>query len=325
MAKIHLIGGEKGGVGKSFFARVLLDYCRRESKKIDIELFDVDRTNPDVGLIYEPHKYQQILENNPENSNGKVQQVYFSDNFLESDLVDVIFEKALTQTMLVNLPAQVAPLLNKWIEKHDLLTLGGAKGITFVHWFLCTGGYESIQLFKDSVNKYKGQMPHVLVRNNGLCFSWEHLLEDVELAAAIRKYRIKVIDLPPLEYKERNLIDANKWTFTAALNEDSLGMIGQQRIKMFLDKAYEQIEKGEEIVPVPVSKTKKRNSSDSSKAKTAKNGTSSGKNGDSASKNGTSASKNGNSATKDGKDSANQPSPVEPIPTEKEDPSNIGF
>ena len=253
MAKIHLVGGEKGGVGKSFFTKVLLEYCRLEEKQIEIDFIDADRTNPDVGLIYEPEKYRLFLEDNPEKSNGKIKQIYFTDNFLESYLVDKIFEKALTKTVIVNLPPQVTTLVNNWIDKQALLALGESKGITFVHWFVCSGEYHSIRLFKKSVSKYGDKIPHVLVRNNGLCLNWSHLLEDVELAELIRQDQIKVIDLPALGDYERNLIDAKQWTFSTALNEASIEILGQHKISIFLEEAFQEISKGEKIVSQPES------------------------------------------------------------------------
>ncbi len=248
MPKIHLIGGQKGGVGKSFFTRVLLEYCRREEKPIDLTFVDADLTNPDVGLIYEPEKYQLFLENDLPNSNGKNQQIDSRQNSSPADFLHEIFYKGLSKTVLVNLPPQVDFLIDDWLKRFDILTLAKEQGITFVYWFLCTGEFHSTRLFKESVNKYKGQISHVLVRNNGLCSDWRLLLEDVELANAISQYQIKVIDFPALYHKERNLIDLNKWTFATALNQESLGMIGQQRIKLFLNQAYTEIEKSEEIV-----------------------------------------------------------------------------
>ena len=47
MSNIHLIDGEKGGIGKSMFARTLAEYC--QSIQIDFALIDTDRTRPTSG------------------------------------------------------------------------------------------------------------------------------------------------------------------------------------------------------------------------------------------------------------------------------------
>jgi hypothetical protein len=282
MAKIHLIDGEKGGVGKSLFCRVLVEYFQQQA--IKFSLIDADRTNPDVGLIYEPKIYGARVTNSekeqvllaPENvkkgrnkskseasenygNEGQIftgdevktikstvkddsfQPIFFSEDERKSYTTDFIFEKAIQQDVIVNLPAQVAPLVNSWIEKNSLLSLGKELGVSFSKWFICTGGYDSISLFKESLNYYQDRITHILVRNGGLCDSWSHLAEDNDLMTAIAKYGVKVIDFPKLSYRERNLIDANKWTFSQSLNQSELGVIGKQRIKLFLQGGYEEI------------------------------------------------------------------------------------
>ena len=50
MAVIHLVDGEKGGVGKSFVTRAMIQYG------LDCELpfvaVETDRSNPDVNRVY---------------------------------------------------------------------------------------------------------------------------------------------------------------------------------------------------------------------------------------------------------------------------------
>jgi hypothetical protein len=288
MAKIHLIDGEKGGVGKSLFCRVLIEYFQAQS--LNYSLIDADRTNPDVGLVYQPQFYgkndKKVVNNEStlkktkkknappdyEISKGNVFQedqnisveelqklqeaekefepIFFSEDERKSYTTDLIFERAIKEDVIVNLPAQVAPLVNQWIEKNSLLTLGQEMNVSFCKWFICTGGYDSISLFKDSLNLYQDQLQHILVRNGGLCDSWSHLEEDIDLMNGINKYKVKVIDFPKLSYRERNLIDAQKWTFSTAKNQPQLGIISKQRIKLFLDQSFAQLSSTQLIQPL---------------------------------------------------------------------------
>ena len=71
MATINFVTGEKGGVGKSFFTRVLIEHY--QAQNIAFKLIDADRTNPDVGVIYEPQNYAGLKnkkEPAPLNNNG---------------------------------------------------------------------------------------------------------------------------------------------------------------------------------------------------------------------------------------------------------------
>ncbi|MFB2833565.1 hypothetical protein [Floridanema evergladense] len=142
--KIHLIDGEKGGVGKSLFARVLIQYFL--DKKYPFLAVDADRSNPDVSRIYE----------------SVCRSALFSEDEKKFFEADKIFEWAFENSVIVNLPAQVYPLVTNWIEKNNLIELGKQSKISFCKWFICTGGYDSVQLFLKSVQHFEKRIAHVL-------------------------------------------------------------------------------------------------------------------------------------------------------------------
>lgn len=147
MATIHFIDGEKGGVGKSLFARVMVQYCR--DRQLAYVLVEADRSNPDVGEVY------------PEGC----EQVVFSEAERKAYDADRIFDLAIATPVIVNLPAQVFPSVTDWIERNGVLEMGGQHGVTICKWFLCTGGYDSVQLLIQSLKRFEGKVQHVFVRN----------------------------------------------------------------------------------------------------------------------------------------------------------------
>lgn len=160
MPTIHLIDGEKGGVGKSLVARTMIQYCL--DKKMPFVPVETDRSNPDVAGVYKTIS----------------QYAVFTEDERHADKADKIFELAMTKTVIANLAAQSHRAVKGWIEKNLLLKLGEAQGVSFCKWFVSTGGYDSLNLFKQSVNSYEGKVPHILVRNLGLCDDWEHVNAD---------------------------------------------------------------------------------------------------------------------------------------------------
>ncbi|MFH7025848.1 MAG: hypothetical protein ACHBN1_10695 [Heteroscytonema crispum UTEX LB 1556] len=84
--KIHLIDGEKGGVGKSLFATTLMQYF--VDKQMKLTLVDADCTNADVSEVY---------------SDGDI-TASFSEDEKKSYDANEIFNLALTQSVVVNLP-----------------------------------------------------------------------------------------------------------------------------------------------------------------------------------------------------------------------------
>jgi CO dehydrogenase nickel-insertion accessory protein CooC1 len=125
MATIHFIDGEKGGVGKSLFARVMVQYCI--DRQFSYVLVEADRSNPDVGEIY------------PEGC----ERAIFSEAERKAYDADRIFDLAIKTPVIVNLPAQVFPAVTDWIERNGVLEMGTQHGVSICKWFICTGGYDS--------------------------------------------------------------------------------------------------------------------------------------------------------------------------------------
>ncbi len=222
MPSLMLIDGEKGGVGKSMFCRTLAEYF--QTKKIPFALIDTDRTNPDVGRVYDPKRLAQ-------------QQVFFSESEEAVGEMDNVFEVATEINVIVNLPAQVAPIVNKWIEDNDLLELACECGIQLSKWFVCTGEVDSIHLFLESL-KTLNTMPHILVRNLGAPGArWNE--ENEELERAIQSARIPVVDLQKLPKVEREYIQLHQCTFAQAAPK--LQSLSKARLNKYLKAAYTAI------------------------------------------------------------------------------------
>jgi MinD-like ATPase involved in chromosome partitioning or flagellar assembly len=77
MSAIHLVDGEKGGVGKSLMAMVLASYCRNAG--IDCALIEADPGNPDVQRTH-PQWAQQIHIGDSESG------IYDADRIFETAL-----------------------------------------------------------------------------------------------------------------------------------------------------------------------------------------------------------------------------------------------
>ncbi len=119
---LHMVTGEKGGVGKSLFSMTLLEYCRAAG--IAYRFFDADRTSPDVGAVYGERpdlvvktsgkkEYRALTE---EDFAPKIEEepletdnrpLYFSEEIEERFLADRLVEYAEKELVIVNLPAQV--------------------------------------------------------------------------------------------------------------------------------------------------------------------------------------------------------------------------
>jgi hypothetical protein len=223
MANINLIDGEKGGVGKSWVARTMLQYLIDNA--IPRASIETDRSNPTVLNIYKESK-----------------AAVFSENEKMADVADVIFEYALKKTVVVNLPAQAHRAVSKWIDTKGLLDLGKEHDVTFIKWFVSDGESDSIELFIESLEHYQGYITHVFIKNWGRCDEWGYFKAHEAIQKAIAEYNVAVIDFPKLSDGRRIEINAKRLTFEDASNYPEFGIIGRNQIKTYLRDAYKAFE-----------------------------------------------------------------------------------
>lgn len=164
MATIHLVDGEKGGVGKSFVTRAMIQYGL--DRDLPFVAVETDRSNPDVANIYD----------------DLCKYAVFSEDEKQADKADRIFEYGFEQPVIVSLPSQVHRAVKAWIDKNELFKLAEEYQVDFVKWFVCNGEYDSVKLFMASLECYEDRITHVLVRNLGLCDEWSQLEEDRRIA-----------------------------------------------------------------------------------------------------------------------------------------------
>ncbi|MBF2018475.1 MAG: cobalamin biosynthesis protein CobQ [Rivularia sp. T60_A2020_040] len=216
---IHIIDGEKGGCGKSFFCRTFIEYCN--SIGYDVAIVDADTSNKDIAKIY-----------------SDVEVAFFSDDEKLASEADKIFDLAFEKSVLVNLPAQVYSNVTNWIRRNDLVNLGKDNSIKFIKWFVCTGGVDSVNFFLKSLNDLGDDIIHVFVRNQGLCDDWEYINEMPEFQSAVSDYNFIIMDFPKFPFWERNVIDRLEINFSMAIAHPEIKVVPKQRVKNFLKEAY---------------------------------------------------------------------------------------
>lgn len=227
MATIHLIGGEKGGVGKSVVARVFAQYM------IDNEIpfigFDTDRSHGALLRFYADYASPTVIDN------------YQS--------LDVMMETASAypeQRILVDLAAQTHHPLAKWIDESGVLELAEELGISLCYWNVMDSGKDCVDLLDKLLDQYGARLNYVLVLNQlrGDNFS---ILESSGVKERALAFDARVITLKQLHAPVMIKIDGNSSSFWAAKNKDvendnALRLLERQRVKIWLRHAYKEIE-----------------------------------------------------------------------------------
>lgn len=227
MPALHLIGGDKGGTGKSFVCRALIQY--HLDRGIACSVFDSDRSNPDVMRIYGKDTGCRVA--------------VFSEGERYEDTANALFNAALEQRTICNLPAQIFIAVRQWLENNELLDLAAEAGVTFYQWHISDCGSDSLKLFINSLNYFGDRVPHIFVKNFGMTDDWEPFDDDEQLQKLVADYGVRVIGFPKyVGNRDRNMIDSLSMTFGQAREYEGFGPIQRQRVKTFLRKAYESFD-----------------------------------------------------------------------------------
>ncbi len=227
MSSIHLIGGEKGGVGKSVVARVVAQYLI--DKEIPFLGFDTDRSHGSLLRFYSQFASPLLVD--------------------RYESMDAIVEAATQQPdrrILVDLAAQTHEPLVKWMDESGVLELAEELGLSFVYWHVMDSGKDSADLLKKLLDRFESRLKYVLVLNQLRGENFDILEKSGQRERAVG-LGARVISLKRLHEPVITKIDAASSSFWAARNKsesgaDALGLLERQRVKIWLRHAYEQID-----------------------------------------------------------------------------------
>jgi hypothetical protein len=227
MSTIHLIGGEKGGVGKSVVARVLAQYMI--GNKIPFIGFDTDRSHGSLLRFYADYASPTII-----------------DNYQSLDAIMEVASATPEQRILVDLAAQTHHPLAKWIDESGVLELAEELGISLTYWNVMDSGKDCVDLLDKLLNQYGSRLNYILVQNQLRDDSFT-ILESSGVKERALALNARVITLKRLHATVMTKIDRNSFSFWAAMNKDTenlnaLGLLERQRVKMWLRHAYSQIQ-----------------------------------------------------------------------------------
>ena len=226
MSSLNFIGGEKGGVGKSVAARLLAQYFI--DKNQPFTGFDTDRSHTSFTRFYADYAAPVIV-----------------DSYEGLDQIASVFEETqgtdAPHSVIVDLAAQTAAPLARWINDSELLPLLAEMGITVNFWHLADGGKDSVGLLERLVDCYGPGPNYIVVKNLGRGTDFSQLEQSDALYNALGMGG-QLISIGQLHQASMTKIDRQNASFWAAINQrsgpDALGMLERQRVKSWLKHSY---------------------------------------------------------------------------------------
>jgi len=226
MTQIHLIGGEKGGVGKSFVARTLAQYMIDRS--MPFLGFDTDRSHGALLRFYEGYASPIVLD--------------------RSENLDAIVEAAAEapdRRILVDLAAQTHAQLTHWIDDCGLLDAGPELGIAMRYWHVMDSGRDCTDLLKSLLDRFGARLDYVVVLNQLRSENFDVLERSGEKQRAL-DLGASIITIRRLNEAVAAKIDARSLSFWAATQSgdaSTLGLLERQRVRVWLKHAYDEIDR----------------------------------------------------------------------------------
>jgi len=228
MTNVHLVGGEKGGVGKSLVARLLAQYLIDHS--LPFIGFDSDRTHGALLRFYAGYASQILVDN--------------------YESLDAIVEAATAnpeRRILVDLAAQTNAGLTQWMDESQLLEVAAEIGLNIRYWHVMDSGRDSVDLLKRLLDRYGTRLNYTLVLNQIRGADFRILDKSGEKERAL-SMGASIVTLRRLHETSMIKIDASSMSFWAVANKSDgdtsgLTLLERQRVKAWLKDAFEEIEK----------------------------------------------------------------------------------
>jgi hypothetical protein len=228
MTNIHLVGGEKGGVGKSLVARLLAQYMIDNS--IEFLGFDSDRSHGALLRFYAGYSSPVLID--------------------KYESLDVIVEAAAEKPerrILVDLAAQTNEQLMQWMDDSQLLEVAPEIGLNIRYWHVMDSGRDSVDLLKRLLDKHGNRLHYTLVLNQ-LRGDDFRILENSGEKQRAEGMGASIVSLKRLHEASMIKIDASSTSFWAAVNKSDgdtsgLRLLERQRVKVWLKNAYTELAK----------------------------------------------------------------------------------
>jgi CobQ/CobB/MinD/ParA nucleotide binding domain len=228
MSTIHLIGGEKGGVGKSLVSRLLAQYFI--DRELPFTAFDTDRSHGALLRFY-THYAAPVQLDRPDGLDGIVEAAAANPE----------------RRVLVDLAAQTTAALAHWLDESGVLDVTRDLGVGLRYWHVMDAGRDSVNLLATLLSSFGATVPLVIVLNEVRGDNFELLKTSGQLERA-QAFGAHVMPLRKLHESTMQKIDGQNTSFWAAVNHSErattgLGLLERQRVRIWLQRAYVEMER----------------------------------------------------------------------------------
>lgn len=227
--RLVFVTGDKGGVGKSFTARTLVQHNLDTNRPC--HAYDIDPVNPSLHQYY-PENTLRLDLGEP----GALDQIR---NDLEFNSL-----------LLVDCAARSLHELDIWFRELGLLRQRGDLQLAVTFVFVITPDKSCTAIMSEALDMFGHDAEYLVVKNlkMGKDFS---IYENSKLRKRLlEEYNGQEITLPPLLERTVVLLDRHDLGFNRALVDDRVTVADRSRVRGFLEHAYAELDTVEERLSV---------------------------------------------------------------------------
>lgn len=229
LKRLIFVYGDKGGVGKSAFARLLLDIYRFLS--IPCKAIDSDTSNADLYRCYK--RIRSGMQTLPDDEPDAVERVDFTVRGEADYLIDSLGDY--NELILVDLPARSRDAFTTFIQELDLLNVAAESGyrVTIVHVLGKTRS--SVSALKEVVELCGDGADYVVVKN--LLFGEPHTFTRYDASQTRKKVLEQLggieLNMQEMFWTSWDVIEDNDLPFRWAVDAERTILQRSQRTRAY--------------------------------------------------------------------------------------------
>lgn len=227
MSRLIAVTGEKGGVGKSFTSRVLVDWYSTEGKKV--KAYDTDKTNSTLFRFYQKSQTVNHLD---------LEDPAALDNLLEE-----LAQAKKEDIFLIDFAAGALHSFQKWMFDVGFLELKQELGIDLTLAFVMGPEKDCISILKYVTDHFKNSVDYVIIKNLSCGSNFEQYDQSNTRKTLIGEYKAVELCLYPLLEKTTLALDQSNLSFSEGMQHPNMQLADRSRIRIFKERMKEQFSK----------------------------------------------------------------------------------
>jgi hypothetical protein len=232
MSKVHFIGGDKGGVGKSVVARLLAQWYL--DRQIPFAAVDADASHGALLRYY-----------------GAYTRAVDLSRLEAADEILTLATEA-DRRVVVDLPAQGDRAVAAWMSEAGILDLARESAVEVVFWHVMDDGKDAVVTLDRLLGRHGKAVRYVIVENLGRGTDFS-LFDRSPTRALANELGALTIQLPELHAPAMRKIDRSDASFWAAVHNPEFSpelftRMDRQRIKVWMQAAYDQLARLGDVV-----------------------------------------------------------------------------